>query len=227
MVREADDAEKDGEHREAHQLDRLAADGINRCHRDPIPWNRTGAHDDQIPHRRVAEDLVHVAAARVADGCQDDGVVQAETVESNVAGENVSTSSIWILGEQYLQEKPRSRSTKQHLAMLPLAIVACEVRPASLWRGKTDASVLEDSGTVDLIRMALMLTKLVSLHVGTGFVNVARYIECVARCLGDGEAEVEGDTAGDGAETDDYTPHFVNCEPTDTVAVSDGLGSLE
>jgi hypothetical protein len=86
VVREADDAEEDGEDGEAHELDGLAADGVDGCDGDPVAGDGTSADDDQIAYGGVAEDVVDVGAAGVADGRQDDGVVQAETVERNVTG---------------------------------------------------------------------------------------------------------------------------------------------
>lgn len=86
VVGEADDAEEDGQDGEAHQLDWLAANGVYGCNCDPVSWNGTGADDDQVTDSGVAENVVHVGAAGVSNSCENDRVVQAETVESNIAG---------------------------------------------------------------------------------------------------------------------------------------------
>ena len=60
VVRETDDAEEDGEDGETHELNGLATNGIDESHGDPLTWNGTGANDDEVPDRRVLEDLIHV-----------------------------------------------------------------------------------------------------------------------------------------------------------------------
>lgn len=85
MVGEADDAEEDGEEDETHQLNGFAADGVNGCDGDPVSRNGASANDDQIADRGVAEDVVNVRAACIADCGQDDGVVEAQAVEGDIA----------------------------------------------------------------------------------------------------------------------------------------------
>ena len=67
VVGEADNAEEDGEDDEAHQLDGLAADGVDRRDGDPVARDGAGADDDQVADGGVAEDVVDVGAAGVAD----------------------------------------------------------------------------------------------------------------------------------------------------------------
>ena len=85
LVGESDDAEEDGQHDETHELNRLAADSVDCCDCDPVSGDGTGADDDQVTNSSVAEDMVDVGAAGVSDSGKNDGVVQAETVEGNIA----------------------------------------------------------------------------------------------------------------------------------------------
>lgn len=114
VVGEADDDKDDGEDGEAHELDGLAADGVNRRHRDPVAWDGAGADNDQIADGGVVEDLIHVVTLGVANGGQNDGVVEPETVESNV------------------EEEPGASGSKQDLSVLPLRVVSPEIGPRGL-----------------------------------------------------------------------------------------------
>ena len=50
----------------------------------------------------------------------------------------------------------------------------------------------------------------IRLDVADGLLNVLLDIKGVARGLGDGETEVQGDGAGNSAEADHDTPHLVD-----------------
>ena len=84
VVGEADDAEENCQDGEAHELDWLAADGVDCGDGDPVAWNCAGADDDQVANGGVVEDLIHVLAARVTDCCKDDRVVEAKTIKGNL-----------------------------------------------------------------------------------------------------------------------------------------------
>ena len=67
VVGEADDAEEDSQDDEAHQLDGFAADGVDGRDGNPVARDGAGADDDQVADGGVAEDVVDVGAAGVAD----------------------------------------------------------------------------------------------------------------------------------------------------------------
>ena len=87
VIGEADDAEKDRKDDEAHKLDWLATDGVDRCDCNPITWNGTCTNDDQVTNGGISEDVVDARTASVSNGLENDGVIEAETVESNVEEE--------------------------------------------------------------------------------------------------------------------------------------------
>jgi len=58
VVQLTHDAEEDGQEREAHQLDRLAADGIDERDGHPVARNGAGADEDQVADGDVAVVLV-------------------------------------------------------------------------------------------------------------------------------------------------------------------------
>lgn len=209
VVGETDDDEDDGEHDEAHELDGFAAEGVDGGNGDPVTRDSAGADDDEVTDSGVVEDFVDGVAGGVADGGQDDRVVERDTVESDV------------------EEEPGTGGTEEDLAVLPLAVVAAEVAPGSLGGSKTVASVLDTSDTDGLVGLALSLASEVGLGVLITLDNVAGNIEGVARSLGDGKTEVQGDAARNSAEADDNTPHLVDGETADTTAVGDGRSSQE
>lgn len=84
MVAETDDAEDDAEDDEAHYLNGFAANSIHQRYRDPVSRDGAGADNDQVADGLVVEDLVHVAPSNVANGIENDSVIQAKTKESHV-----------------------------------------------------------------------------------------------------------------------------------------------
>jgi hypothetical protein len=50
MVSETDNTEQDGENNEAHELNGLTADGVNRCNGDPVAGDQAGARQNDIPN---------------------------------------------------------------------------------------------------------------------------------------------------------------------------------
>ncbi len=111
--------------------------------------------------------------------------------------------------------------------MFPLRIVANEVFPAGLGSVKTSLGVLDGGCTSDLVGMTLELALDISLGILAGLLDITSHIEGVSRGLRDGQTVVEGDAAGDGTETDDNAPHFVNGQTADTTTGSCGFGTLE
>lgn len=84
VVGEADDDKDDCQDDEAEELDRFAADGVDGRDRDPVAWDGAGDGDDQVADGGAAEDLVHIIAFGISDGCQDDGIVETETVKGDL-----------------------------------------------------------------------------------------------------------------------------------------------
>ena len=84
VIGEADNDEYDGQQSEAHQLDGLPAYDIDESDCNPVAGDRTGADNDQVADSGVVEDLVHAVALRVADGAEDDGIIEAKPVEGNL-----------------------------------------------------------------------------------------------------------------------------------------------
>ena len=206
VVGEADDAEENGEDCKASKLDGLAANGIDSSNGDPVAGDGTRADDDQITDGRVAEDFVHVTSSSIADGSQNDGVVETKTVVGNV------------------EEEPGASGTQEDLAMLPLAVVAPEVAPAGLRRVKTGNSVGDSRSTMDLVRMTFTLALDVGFGVLTSLVDITSDIEGIARSFGDRETVVKSDTARHGTETNDHPPHLVNRKTADPIALGGFLG---
>jgi hypothetical protein len=55
MVSEPDNAEKDGENNETHELDGFAANSVNCCDGDPVTGNQTGARENKIADTQVVK----------------------------------------------------------------------------------------------------------------------------------------------------------------------------
>nr|POE48707.1 hypothetical protein CFP56_38803 [Quercus suber] len=204
VVGETHDAEQDGEDGETHQLNRLATDGVDERDGNPVARDGTGTDEDEVTDGNIVVDLVHVVAARIADGREDGGVVETDAVERNV------------------EEEPRARCSKQDLAVLPLAVVGDEVAERSLRDDDLRSRLAHGLDARDLVGDTLGGSGQVGLDVGTTLDDVPGDIEGVAGSLGDGEAVVEGDAAGDGTEADDDTPHLVDRDTAHAAAV--GLG---
>lgn len=211
VVGETDDAEEDGEERETHQLNGLAANGINGGNRDPVTGDGTGADEDEVTNGGVEEVLVHVlgVARAVANLGQNNRVVETETVEGNI------------------QEEPGTGRTEKNLAILPLGVVGEEVLPRGLGNLELGRLLLHGLDTGNLIGNTLVLASLVGLDVGTSLDNITSDIEGVAGSLRDGQTVVEGNAAGDGAETNDDTPHLVDGQTADASAGGRGGGALK
>ena len=110
----------------------------------------------------------------------------------------------------YIKRKPRIRGTEQNLEVGPLAEVGGKVAAARLG----DLGALDDGiGVNDESAGGEE-----GVDVLGGLLDVALDIHGEARGLGDGEAEVEGEHAGDAAETDEETPAEI-----DVVGVADGI----
>lgn len=125
IVSEANYDEENREHGEAHELDWLATYRVDSGYCDPIPRYRTSADDDQVSNGASAEHLVDVAALGKADGGENDGVIQAETLRLLLVGALVRSGESYVKSD--IQEEPRACSAEQYLAMLPLAVVTTEV----------------------------------------------------------------------------------------------------
>ena len=213
VVGEADDAEEDGQHDEAHELDGFAANGVDRGDGDPVPRDGAGADEDQVADSGLAEGFVDVGTGGVADGGEDGGVVQAQAVEGHV------------------EEEPGAGRAEEDLAVLPFAVVRDEILEAGFGDLEALLGVVQDGSLADGIGVALAVALEVGARVLGGLLDIASDIEGVAGGFRDGETVVESDAAGDRAEADDHTPHLVHGELAVPVAHGDGLrarqGTLE
>lgn len=109
VVTKAHDAENDCEESEAHELNRLAANGVNHGDCNPVSGNGSGANENQVADCCVIKNEIEIGAAAVSDGLEDGCVVQADAVKGHV------------------QEKPGASSAEKDLAVLPLTVVCPEV----------------------------------------------------------------------------------------------------
>ena len=201
-VRTHDD-EEDGEHGEAHELDGLAAPLVDHEEGRPVAGDEASSGEDHVAHGDVLQVLVHLvrageAGARRAEtnGVEDNRRVETETVEGDV------------------EREPRVRGTNEELEVLPLREVRHEVATGRL--GGLDT--LNDRIGVNVVGAGSEEV----LDVLGRLLDVALDIHGEARGLGDGETEVEGDRAGNAAETDEETPHEVDVGEDLGVVVEEG-----
>ena len=59
VVPEAHDDEEDGEHDEAHELDRLAAPSVDEQEGNVVPWDETRDRKDEVSNADVVQILVN------------------------------------------------------------------------------------------------------------------------------------------------------------------------
>lgn len=67
LVSETPDAEEDGEDGEAHQLNWLTSDGVNKCDGDPVTWNGTSNDENAVTGGKVVKLLVGSGSTSVVD----------------------------------------------------------------------------------------------------------------------------------------------------------------
>jgi len=97
VIREPDDDEDNGQHGEAHELDRLSANDVYESDSHPVARNRPGANDDQLADSSVVESLVHGVTLGITDCAEDDGLVETEAVEGDLCQVSITMSSpYWI-----------------------------------------------------------------------------------------------------------------------------------
>lgn len=82
VVGKADDDEENGEDGETHQLDGLAANGVDGSNGHPVTGNSTSTDQDQVTNSVTTQGLVDVGTASPADSTENDRVVETKTVES-------------------------------------------------------------------------------------------------------------------------------------------------
>lgn len=114
VVGKSNDDEEDGQNGKAHELNRLATNRVDRGDSHPVAWNGAGADNDQVADSSVAEDVVHIAAAGIANGTENDRVVETQAVEGDI------------------EEEPRARRAEENLAVLPLRVMSPEIGPRCL-----------------------------------------------------------------------------------------------
>lgn len=93
VIREPDNNEDNGQHGEAHELDRLSANGVYESDGHPVTRNRPGADDNQLANSGVVESLVYCITLGITDCAEDDGLVEPETIESNLCQVSIIKSS--------------------------------------------------------------------------------------------------------------------------------------
>ena len=91
VVGETHDNEGASKNDETHQLDRLAPPGVDEKEGDPVSGDETSDGENQVTDRdvvQVVEDLLGSSGVwrSEADGGQNDGRVETETVESDLNG---------------------------------------------------------------------------------------------------------------------------------------------
>lgn len=121
VVAEAHAAEKDREHGEAHQLDRLASPAVDEEEGCPVPGDEASSGQNHVAYTDVLEVGVHLETAgerrrraTETDGLQDDGRVEAKTVEGNLkeAGKVRTTS--------YMAKASKHTSSANHEYEVPM-----------------------------------------------------------------------------------------------------------
>ena len=134
VVSKANYGKQDCQHSEAHELNRLASNGVDKGDSDPIARNCSSTDKDQITHSSIVEDFVHAVTFRVANGTKDDGVVEAKAIESDLGQSARPLIDRNFCGRNtHIEEEPRACRAKKDLSMLPLPVVTDEVAPTCLW----------------------------------------------------------------------------------------------
>ena len=144
------------------------------------------------------------------DGGQDDGGVEAETIESNLDGVLIGGSHK-LRETTYVESEPRPGATEQNLSIFPPTKVPAEVGPT----GFGDINLVGDDAVIGSGLDTLVGT----LDIPDGLLHVTFDIKGETRGLGDGETEVKGDNTGNASKTDEETPAEVNA-----VGGSGGIG---
>lgn len=133
-------------------------------------------------------------------------VVQAEPVVGNV------------------EEEPRERSAGEKQAVLGDRVVAHKVTKAGLLDLEALVGLLGRRNARQLVHMGLApFAGNVVLGVLVGLLDITGNVEGVAGGLGDGQAVVQRDAAGDGAKANERAPHLVDGHGAVAGAVG-GLG---
>ena len=118
-----------------------------------------------------------------------------------------------------IKSKPGVRGANEELEVLPLGVVRGEVRPGGF--GSLDT--LDTSIRVDIEGASGEEV----IDILSGLVDVALDIHGETRSLGNGKTEVESDSTGDAAETDEDTPHVVDVREDSRVILEErGLERL-
>lgn len=193
-----DDEEENGENDESHELDGLTTNGIDSSDGDPVSGDGTSTDEDDVSDSVVAEGLVDVWMLRVTDLFEDDGVVQTQSIKSNV------------------EKEPRTSGTEKDLAILPGGVVSEEIGPRSLW----NCDLLLSSG--DSIGDNLGLIDAGVINLCLFLINVID-IELVARSFRHGETIVKRNTARNSTKTNDNSPHSVDSSLAGNVTQLGGM----
>lgn len=212
VVSEAHDDEENSENSKASKLNGLTADGVNSGDGNPVARDGTGHDDDEISDGCVVQIFVDVlvVARRVSNSLQNGGIVQGQTIVSNI------------------EEEPRESSTSEQHAVLGLGVVAHEVAEAGLLHLHRLIGVLSGSDTGDTIDISLApLATNVVLGVLIGLLNILLDIKRVPRGLRDGQTVVEGNDSWNGTKTDQSSPHLIYCHDAVTSTGLYRRGSLQ
>lgn len=89
VVGETHDDEEDGQNSETTHLDGLAAESVNGSDGNPVSRDGTSKDNDNVADGSVVQELVDIGVVLggVANGLEDDGVIQRETIEGDIEAE--------------------------------------------------------------------------------------------------------------------------------------------
>lgn len=81
LIGKADDNEQNGQDDEPGELNGLPADSVDSGNSDPVAGDGTSDDQNQVTNGVAVEGLVHVLTTSPTDCTQNDGIVQAQSVE--------------------------------------------------------------------------------------------------------------------------------------------------
>lgn len=187
---EREDQEEDGQHGETHELDLLAAHLLDEEDGEPVTGNETEEGDSQVAEGSSPEVIIDLTVADETHGVQDVGLVERDTIESNI------------------EQEPGRGGTDEDLEVLPAREVLNESTVVvTVGLGLGDGSLVGDGisssgggggsgggGTG---------------NGGVGLLDIVLDIHGVTGGLGHGQAEVDGGNSRDTTNTNADTPDVI------------------
>lgn len=199
VKRKTDDTEQNCQNNETHKLDWLASNSVDSEHGNPVSRNSTRTNQDKVAYSVVVQFVVDIVLGRVTNLCEDNRIIETETIESDI------------------QKEPRACSSEKNLPKSPLPVVPAEVGPRRL-RDFELRTTLHGFHTADLVDIPGRFACKVGSYVCVTSLYITCNIKCVSRGFGNGKAVVESNASRDGAEADHDTPHSVNGGLTANIA---------